>query len=89
VLDLGERPDSTPEFRDTADTITFLTDGMPTRGAITDPKTLLSWYSNLNRYARVTTHVIAFGDKGLELEFMRALAERNFGTFVHVRGKDG
>ncbi len=89
VLDLGERPDSSPAFRDTPDTITFLTDGMPTRGALTDSKTLLSWFTNLNRYARVTTHVVAFGDKGLEVEFLRALAERNYGTFVHVHGRDG
>jgi hypothetical protein len=88
VLDLGERLDSTPEFADTPDTITFLTDGMPTRGDITDPKTLLSWYSAQNRYARVTTHVVAFGEKGLEAEVLRALAERNWGTFVHVKGRD-
>jgi hypothetical protein len=86
VLDLGERPDASPSFRTTPDTITFLTDGMPTRGEITHPAALLGWYSNLNRYARVTTHVIAFGDKGLEIEFMRALAERNYGVFVHVPG---
>lgn len=89
VLDPGERADPAPGFRDTPDTITFLADGMPTRGAITDSKTLLSWFTNLNRYARVTTHVIAFGDKGLEVEFLRALAERNYGTFVHVHGRDG
>ncbi len=87
VLDLGERPDSSPNFRDTPDTITFLTDGMPTRGEITDSKTLLSWYTRLNRFSRVTTHVIAFGDKGLEVELLRALAEQNYGTFVHVHGR--
>jgi Mg-chelatase subunit ChlD len=88
VLDVGDRPDSSSEFDDTPDTITFLTDGMPTRGDITDSKTILSWYTYLNRYSRVTTHVVAFGDKGLEVELLRALAEKNFGTFVHVHGKD-
>ena len=87
VLELGERPDATPNFRDTPDTITFLTDGMPTRGEITDSKTLLAWYTRLNRYSRVTTHVIAFGDRGLEIELLRALAQQNYGTFVHVPGR--
>jgi len=88
VLDIGDKLDASPDLGDTPDTIPFLTDGMPTRGAITDPKTILHWDSYLNRYARVTTHVIAFGDKGLEVELLRALAERNFGTFVHVHGQD-
>jgi len=87
VLELGERPDASPNFKDTPDTITFLTDGMPTRGEITDSKTLLAWYTRLNRYSRVTTHVIAFGDKGLEIELLRDLARQNFGTFVHVPGR--
>jgi hypothetical protein len=87
VLEIGERPDASPNFKDTPDTITFLTDGMPTRGEITDPKTLLAWYTRLNRYSRVTTHVIAFGDKGLEIELLRNLATQNYGTFVHVPGR--
>jgi hypothetical protein len=87
VLELGDRPDASPNFRDTPDTITFLTDGMPTRGEITDSKTLLGWYTRLNRYSRVTTHVIAFGDKGLEIELLRNLATQNYGTFVHVPGR--
>jgi len=82
MLGLSERYDEDPELANTPDTITFLTDGMPTRGDITQPPALLEWYTGLNRYARVRTHVIAFGSKGLEVDFLRAMAERNGGTFV-------
>ena len=87
ALDLGDTVDSSPSFRSTPDTLTFLTDGMPTRGEMTDADTLLEWYTALNRYARVRTHVIAFGNTGVDLRLLRAMAERNDGRFVHVSEK--
>lgn len=84
VLDLGDSPDDNPNFRDTPDTLTFLTDGTPTKGEITHGDTLIEWYSNLNRYARIKTHVIAFGNTGVDFKLLRALAERNAGNYVHI-----
>ncbi len=88
ALNLNEGIDLSPDFRDTPDTLTFLTDGVPTEGEITDADTLLEWYTSLNRYARIRTHVIAFGSKGVDLQVLRNMAERNRGRFVHVAEKD-
>ncbi len=87
ALNLDDEPDLSPNFRDTPDTLTFLTDGMPTQGEITDADTLLEWYTSLNRYARIRTHVIAFGTKGVDLVMLKKMAERNGGKFVHVAEK--
>jgi HEAT repeat protein len=84
ALDLEEGADLSPGFRDTPDTLTFLTDGMPTQGEITDTDVLNEWYTSLNRFARIRTHVIAFGSKGVDLKALRTLAEQNGGKFVHV-----
>ena len=88
ALDLGDKaPAASPNFRSTPDTMTFLTDGMPTRGEISNSDVLLEWYTALNRYARVKTHVIAFGTKGVDINLLRRMAEQNGGNFVHVREK--
>ena len=84
ALDLGTTLDESPNFKSTPDTLTFLTDGMPTRGEMTDADTLVEWYTALNRYTRVRTHVICFGTKGVDLVLLRGMAERNDGKFVHV-----
>ena len=88
ALDLGDTIDQFDNFRSTPDTLTFLTDGMPTRGEMTDADTLLEWYTALNRYSRVRTHVICFGTKGVDLVLLRGMAERNDGKFVHVAERD-
>jgi HEAT repeat protein len=88
VLDLGDGPDTNPNFRDTPDTLTFLTDGTPTKGEITHPDTLLEWYTGLNRFARVKTHVICFGNTGVDFDLLQALAGRNNGKYVHIPSKD-
>lgn len=88
ALDLDEGPDDSQNFRSTPDTLTFLTDGMPTQGEITDADTLSEWYTALNRYARIRTHVIAFGTKGVDLVLLRAMAERNGGKFVCVTERE-
>ena len=69
------------------DTIYFLTDGTPTRGEITDTETILSWMRDVNRFAKVDIHVIAMGNTGVDLEFLRRLAEENGGEFIHVPDK--
>jgi HEAT repeat protein len=89
ALDLDDGAfDDTPQFHATPDTLTFLTDGMPTQGEITDADVLLEWYTALNRYARIRTHVIAFGTKGVDDKMLRQMAERNGGRFVQVAEKN-
>ena len=87
ALDIGSEPDTNPDFRPTPDTITFLTDGQPTKGDILDADVILEWYTGLNRYARVTTHTITFGVINVDVQLLRAMAERNGGKFTLVPEK--
>jgi hypothetical protein len=66
------------------DTVYFLTDGSPTRGEITSTPELLSWFEDLNRFAKVEMHVIALGTLGLDLPFLSNLAKAGGGEFIHV-----
>jgi hypothetical protein len=66
------------------DTVYFLTDGSPTRGEITSTPELLSWFQDLNRFAKVELHVIAMGTLGVDLEFLRKLAASGGGEFIHI-----
>jgi len=84
ALDIGAEPDTNPNLKATPDTITFLTDGVPTKGDIIDADTLLEWYSGLNRYSRVKTHTITFGTIDVDLLVLKNLAERNGGKFTLV-----
>jgi hypothetical protein len=84
ALDIGDEPDTNPNLKATPDTITFLTDGVPTKGDVVDGDTLLEWYTGLNRYARVKTHTITFGLIDVDLQLLHGLAERNGGKFVLV-----
>jgi hypothetical protein len=85
ALDIGDQPDTNPDFRATPDTITFLTDGEPTKGDILDADVLIEWYTGLNRYARVKTHTITFGLVNVDMPLLKAMAERNGGHFTIVR----
>ncbi|MHC4550426.1 MAG: HEAT repeat domain-containing protein [Planctomycetota bacterium] len=73
-------------FADTPDTLFFLTDGRPTDGDITRSDELLAWFGEQNRFARLRVHVIAMGRTGIDIEFLRKLAEDNDGTFLHLTG---
>jgi HEAT repeat protein len=84
ALEIGEEPDTDPDLKSTPDTITFLTDGEPTRGDILDADTILEWYTGLDRYARVRTHTITFGTIDVDVPLLRAIAERNGGRFTLV-----
>jgi hypothetical protein len=84
ALDIGSEPDTNPNFKPTPDTITFLTDGEPTKGDILDADVIIEWYTGLNRYARVTTHTITFGLVETDVPLLRGMAERNGGTFTIV-----
>src|SRR6185369_11510002 len=87
ALDIGNNPDTNPDFKATPDTITFLTDGEPTKGDIVDADTLIEWYTGLNRYARVKTHTITFGTIDVDMQLLHGLAERNGGKFTLVPEK--
>jgi hypothetical protein len=84
ALEVGEKPDVEPDLKPTADTITFLTDGEPTKGDILDADVILEWYAGLDRYARIRTHTITFGTIDVDVPLLRALAERGGGRFTLV-----
>ncbi|HVG93436.1 MAG TPA: VWA domain-containing protein, partial [Planctomycetota bacterium] len=84
ALGLHERPTLAADLDPIPDTIYFMTDGTPTRGEITDTETILSWVRDVNRFAKVELHVIAMGNTGVDLDFLRRLATENGGEFVHV-----
>lgn len=90
ILDMGNAGESDPwreSFGDTPDTIFMLTDGSPTDGEITKSDELLSWFAERNRFARLRLHVIAMGNTGVDIEYLRRLATENEGTFVHLTGE--
>ena len=88
AVGLHERSTLTAELDPIPDTIYFLTDGTPTRGEITDPDTILSWMRDVNRFAKVELNVIAMGNMGVDLDFLRKLAVENHGEFIHVPDAD-
>jgi len=88
AVGLHERSTLTAELDPIPDTIYFMTDGTPTRGEITDTETILSWMRDVNRFAKVELNVIAMGNMGVDLDFLRKLAEENHGEFTHVPDSD-
>ena len=87
ALGLHDKPTLSAKLLDIPDTVYFLTDGSPTRGEITGTPALLGWFRNLNRFAKVKLHVVAFGNLGVDLGFLRGLAEAGGGDFIHVPEK--
>jgi hypothetical protein len=85
ALGAGGRADRPPALGDVADTVFFLTDGRPTRGEITAMPELISWFGELNRFAKVTLHVIALGDLNIDLPSLERLAAAGGGDLLHVR----
>jgi HEAT repeats/PBS lyase HEAT-like repeat len=84
LLDRKKDEGPTDRLRNTADTAYFLTDGYPTAGDITEPDVLLSWFLELNDFARIRLHVLTYGKVGSDHRMLAALAEGNGGTFVMV-----
>jgi hypothetical protein len=73
-----------PAFTDTPDTVFLLTDGKPSAGDITDSDTLLGWFREYNRFARIRVNVITFGKLESNPEFLRRPATENGGRFIEV-----
>lgn len=67
------------------ETIYLLSDGMPTAGRYTSPKTILAEVRRLNRVGGVTIHCIALGHSS---EFLKKLAEENGGTYKRADSED-
>jgi HEAT repeat protein len=84
ILGLHEKPTLDATLDPIPDTVYFLTDGAPTRGEITSTPELLSWFEDLNRFAKVDLHVIALGNLGVDLPFLQRLAAIGGGEFIHV-----
>jgi hypothetical protein len=62
-------------------TIYLLTDGLPTRGRLTEPKAILQEIGAQNRLRGVTIHCIAFGE---ESPLLKDLAAQNGGEYRFV-----
>ena len=84
ALGLHEKSSIDANLDNIPDTVYFLTDGSPTRGEITSAPELLGWFENLNRFAKVRLHVVAFGNLGVDLDFLGKLAKVGGGDFIHV-----
>ena len=84
ALGLHEKDTLDPDLDNIPDTVYFLTDGSPTRGEITSAPELIGWFENLNRFAKVRLHVVAFGNLGVDLPFLERLAKAGDGDFIHV-----
>ncbi len=84
ALGLHDRPTLSAALLNIPDTVFFLTDGSPTRGEITSAPELLGWFEDINRFAKVKLHVVAFGNLGVDLEFLGKLADAGGGDFIHV-----
>lgn len=65
----------------TVDTIYLLTDGIPTRGRITEPEAIIREIGALNRTRGATIHCIAFGEPS---DFLEKLAKENGGEYRFV-----
>ena len=90
AVGLHEKSTLSADLDPIPDTIYFLTDGTPTRGEITEMDTILSWMRDVNRFAKVDLHVIAMGNVGVDLRFLRrASPSENGGEFIHVPDSEG
>jgi HEAT repeat protein len=84
ALDLDDESLASPDLRDTLDTMVFLTDGTPTKGALTDSDMLIEWYYELNRYFRVRTHMYAFGRLEVDVDMLTKIADQSGGKFTQL-----
>ena len=64
------------------DTIYFLSDGIPSVGALVDTDDILKAIREWNRFRRVTIHTLAIGE--FQKDFMGKLASQNGGKFADL-----
>jgi hypothetical protein len=85
ALGLHGRPSTNPTLDAMPDTVFFLTDGRPTKGEITSMPELITWFADLNRFAKVDLTIIALGELNIDLPRLQKLADAVDGTLIHVR----
>lgn len=81
----GKQSTTTKIDDGSADTIFLLTDGKPNNGQITDPAAIRDKIKELNQFKKITINAIAVTGTDFteaDAEFLKAMAEENFGTFV-------
>jgi hypothetical protein len=78
------RPGRRPEDTRIADTIVFMSDGLPTCGPIKYEEDILAEIERLNRYGQIVVHTVHLGLEG-KSSFMEDLARATGGQFVHHR----
>jgi hypothetical protein len=64
-----------------ADTILFLTDGMPTAGRVVDPHQIIAEVTKRNELLGLTIHTVGVS-KEQNAAFLLNLAKKNSGRFV-------
>ena len=71
-----------------ADTVFLLSDGAPSTGSLTDPKSILAVIASANAASRIAIHTIGFAPEGSAIDsndaWMEALAARNFGEHRRI-----
>lgn len=80
-LDIARSPVGRRDKNPSADTIFFLTDGVPTHGKIVDPHQILEEITARNKLLGVTIHTIGVS-KEQNAGFLLNLAKRNGGQYV-------
>jgi hypothetical protein len=65
------------------DTIFLLSDGVPTTGIVIDPVEILHIVTRANRLTKIKINAIYLGAE--PNQFMRLLAENNYGNYVQIR----
>ncbi len=63
----------------------FLSDGKPTAGSIINQDQIVMAITKRNAAKRTAIHTIAIDSKGKELDFLKTLAEKNFGEYRQIR----
>ena len=71
-------------YKVTADTIYFLSDGVPTVGRTLSADEILRQVRRWNEFQKVKVHTVGLGES-IDPDFMRMLAEQTGGQFVHKK----
>ena len=84
ALGLHDRSSLQVRLDQIPDTVFFITDGRPTRGAIQPIPELASWLEDLNRWAKIRLNVVALGLLNVDLDGLGRIAAAGDGEVIHV-----
>ena len=65
--------------------ILFLSDGEPTAGALVDPSAIVIAIANHNLTQRTTINTLGIDARDKHEEFLKNLAEKNYGKLLLIR----